>query len=126
MSEGVMKLPAEAQEGFMQMQMFQQQMQQINMQRESLKFQKIEAEKALEEMSDLDDSSEVFKAVGPILIKSKKSVLESELKEKMETADVRLKKLDTEEEKIKEELQKVQEKLQEILKPADEEQKTAG
>jgi len=126
MNQGVMKLPAEAQEGFMQMQMFQQQMQQIGMQREQMKYQKIEAEKALEEMSGLDDSAEVFKAVGPILIKSKKSDLEKELKEKMETADVRLKKLDSEEEKIKEDLQKVQTKLQEILKPAEDKPQEAG
>ena len=125
MSE-VLKIPAGAQEGFMKMQQMQQQMQQINYQKETLRFQKIEAEKALDEMKNISDDTEVFKAVGPILIKSNKSDLEKELKEKMETVDIRIGKIEKEEEKIKEDLTKVQNELQKALQPADEKPQAAG
>ena len=122
----VLKLSPETQESFMQMQAFQQQMQQINMQKETLKFQKVEAENAINELKNLKDDSEVFKAVGPILIKSTKSDLEKELKEKMETVEVRMKTIEKQENKIKEKVQKVQEKLQELLKPAEKTKQSAG
>ena len=122
----VIKISPEAQQSFMQMQMFQQQMQSINVQKESLKFQKIEAEKALEELGKLKDDNDVFKAVGPILIRSNKTDIEKELKEKMETAVVRLNVLEKQEEKIKEKVQEVQKKLQESLKPAEEQQTAAS
>ena len=118
----MLKIPPEAQESFIQMQMFQQQMQSILMQRETLSFQKIEAEKALDELGKLKDNDEVFKAVGPILVKSTKTELEKELKEKMETVDVRLKTLEKQEAQVREKAEEVQKKLEDILKPADEQQ----
>ena len=53
----------------------QQQLQTTAMQRESLTVQSIEIGKALEELKKLN-KEDVFKAVGPILVKSDKSVLE--------------------------------------------------
>lgn len=100
----------------MQMQTFQQQMQTINYQRETLRFQKLEAERALDEMKNMKGSDEVFKAVGPILIKSKKSDIEKDLKEKMEMADVRLKTIESQEEKIRNKVEELQKKLEALLK----------
>lgn len=125
MSE-VLKIPPEAQESFMQMQMFQQQMQNVVMQRETLHVQKMEGEKALDELGKLKDSDEVFKAVGPILIKAKKSDLEKELKDKMETIDVRMSTLEKQEVKIREKAEEIQKKLEELLNPAKGNEKTAG
>lgn len=122
----VLRIPPEAQESFMQMQMFQQQMQNMAMQRETLQFQKIEGGKALDELGKLNDKDEVFKAVGPILIKATKSDLEKELKEKMETVDIRLKTIEKQEEKIREKAEEVQKKLEELLNPAKEDENTAG
>lgn len=119
----MVKIPQEAQESLIKMQTFQQQMQAIASQKESLKFQKLEAQRAIDELKDVKDSDEVFKAVGPILIKSKKSDLEKDLKEKIETADVRLKTLEKQENEIKEEIKKVQEELQKFL---DSKQKAAS
>ncbi|MBU3905100.1 MAG: prefoldin subunit beta [Nanoarchaeota archaeon] len=122
----VLKIPVGAQEGFMKMQEMQQQMQQINYQKETLRFQKIEAERALEEMKEINNDTEVFKAVGPILIKSTKIELEKELKEKIETAEVRIRKVEKEEEQIKEELTTIQNELQKLLVPADDEKPQAA
>ncbi len=121
----IIRLPPEAQQSFARMQTLQQQMQNINMQKETLNFQKIESQGALEELEKLKDDAEIFKALGPILVKTKKADMIKELKDKMEIVDVRLESLDKQEEKIREKMEEAQKKLQELLKPADEEE-TAG
>ncbi|MBI4015918.1 MAG: prefoldin subunit beta [Candidatus Aenigmarchaeota archaeon] len=108
-------LPPAAQQLFMQLQTFQQQYQAIVLQKETMGMQKIETEKALEELAKVGDKEEVYKAVGPILVKSTKSVLVSELKEKKETGDLRAKSLETQEKKLKEKLEEIQGKLQSLL-----------
>jgi len=112
----VLKISPEAQQTLMQMQTFQQQMQTMSYQKETLKFQKIEAERALDELKKLKDKDEIFKAVGPILVKTKKADIEAELKEKMETSDVRMKAIEKQEDKIKDKLEEIQKKLEVLLK----------
>lgn len=111
-----MQIPPAAQQILMQMQTFQQQGQAIMLQRETLTIQKMEIEKALEELAKAKEKEEVFKAVGPILVKSTKKELEKELKEKNEMIELRLKSFDKQEEKIKEKLMEGQQKLQGMLK----------
>lgn len=110
------QISPEAQQMLMQIQTFQQQYQTIMMQKEALNAQKNEIDKALEELSKTDDGKEVYKAVGPILVKSGKKELETELKEKNETIELRLKNFDKQEEKIKEKIQELQEKMGSMLK----------
>ncbi|MFQ6020945.1 MAG: prefoldin subunit beta [Candidatus Aenigmatarchaeota archaeon] len=110
-----MKLSPQAQQILIQMQTFQQQLQSVLIQKESLNLQNIEIAKALEEL-EKSDKEEVYKAVGPILIKSDKKELEKDLKEKEETTNLRLKSLSKQEEKLKEKLDENQKKLEEILK----------
>src|SRR3989344_3148867 len=111
-------LPPEAQQLLVQMQTFQHQYQTINMQREALSMQKIESEKALEELKKAKDKEDVFKIVGPVLVKSTKSELIKELGEKKETGELRLKSLEKQEERIREKLEEIQKKLEEYLKGA--------
>jgi len=109
-------LPASAQQSLIQMQTFQQQHQAIAMQKEALSMQKLEIEKALEELGKAKDGEEVYKAVGPILVKSTKSELNRELGERKETIDLRLNALDKQEDKVKERLRELQGKLEAMLK----------
>ena len=108
-------LPPQAQQLLLQMQTFQQQLQTVAMQRESLTVQSIEISKALEELKKLN-KEDVFKAVGPILVKSDKLVLEKELNEKKETIELRLKSLEKQENKLKERLEENQKSLEDIIK----------
>ncbi len=108
-------LPPAAQQLFLQLQTFQQQYQAIVLQKETMGMQKIETEKALEELGKVSDKEEVYKAVGPVLVKSTKSALTAELKEKKETGDLRAKTLETQEKKLKERLEEIQGKLQSLL-----------
>ena len=64
-----MKLTPEAQQILIEMQASQQQIQAVLMQKESLNLQNVEMDKALEEMKKTKEK-EVFKIVGPVLIKA--------------------------------------------------------
>jgi len=113
---GEIALPPAAQQLLVQMQAFQQQYQGIAVQKEAMSLQKLEFEKALEELGKAKDNGDVYKAVGPVLVKSTKSVLTKELGERKETIDLRLKALDKQEEKLKEKLQEIQGKLEAMFK----------
>jgi prefoldin beta subunit len=109
------KLSPEAQQILMELQTYQQQMQTVMMQKESLSIQNMEIGKALEELgkTEYDD---VFKAVGPILIKSTKKDLNKELNEKKEMIDIRVKSLQKQEVRLKEKMKEAQERFEEIFK----------
>jgi prefoldin beta subunit len=114
--EEKISLSPEAQQTLLQIQTFQQQLQNTLIQKETLNLQKLEIEKALEELEKIDEKKDVFKVVGPILVKSDKKDVEKDLKEKLETINLRLKTLDKHEEKLKEKIKEKQEKLQHILR----------
>lgn len=109
-------LPPAAQQAILQLQTWQQQANALALQREGLTIQKIELERALEELKKAGDKEEVFKAVGPLLIKSTKAALLKELTEKRETADVRLKAIEKQDAKVHERIKEVQGRLGEMLK----------
>jgi prefoldin beta subunit len=128
-----MVLPPAAQQLLLQLQTFQQQYQNVSIQRETLAIQKMEVDKALEELEKLTDKEEVFKAVGPLLIKSTKAALVKEMGEKGESIDVRLKSTDAQEKKLRERIDELQHKLQAMLggpeghvEPGESEGESAG
>ena len=116
------KITPEAQQILIDLQTFQQQMQTVLIQKESLNLQSIEIEKALEELKKAT-TEDVYKAVGPILIKSTKKDLEEELSEKKETLELRLKSLQKQEDRLKERLKESQEKFEEFLKAQEKPEK---
>jgi prefoldin beta subunit len=113
--DGEIKLSPEAQQILMELQAYQQQMQTVLMQKESLGIQQSENEKALEELAKTTHD-DVYKTVGPILIKSTKKDLITELKEKQETIDIRLKSMQKQETRIRDKLKEAQDRLEEILR----------
>ena len=110
-----MKLTPEAQQLLMELQAYQQQMQTILMQKESLSLQQMDNDKALEELGKTTHD-EVYKTVGPILIKSTKKDLTEELKERQETIDLRLKSMQKQETRIRDKLKETQDRLEDIFK----------
>ena len=111
------ELSSEAQQYLMQLQMVQTQLQNIAMQKDSISMQNFEMEKALDELKKINEKDDVFKAVGPILIKSNKADMLKELKEKKELGEIRMKNLNKQEEKLQEKIREGQNKLQEMLMP---------
>jgi len=120
------KLPPQAQQILLQIQAFQQQMQNIGLQKESFTIQNMDLDKALEELKKVGENDDVYKAVGPILIKSTKKELELELKERKEAIELRLKSIGKQEDKLKEKMKEAQNKIEDILKSSRKEEDIAG
>lgn len=115
------KISPEVQKAFVQLQQLQKQLQNMDIQRQSLLYQKMEVERALEEIGKSDPKEDMFKIVGPVLIKSSKEKLEKEMGSAKESLDKNLKLLEEGEKKIEGKMESLQEKLQEMLnKPAAE------
>jgi prefoldin beta subunit len=110
-----MKLTPEAQQILIELQTYQQQTQTVLIQKESLNIQNMEIDRALEELGKTTNN-DVYKIVGPILIKSNKKELEKELSEKKETIELRLKSLKKQEERLREKLKESQEKFEKIFR----------
>jgi prefoldin beta subunit len=100
----------EAQQLLGQAQVYQQQVQGIMSQKELLNTQLMELEKAIEEL-DKTKEKEVYKISGPILLKTVKSEVKKDLKEKKEMINTRLKSLETSEKKVKEKIDVLRQKL---------------
>jgi len=62
-------------------------------------------------LENLKDSEKSYKIVANIMINAKKEDLESELKQKKEMLELRIKKLEKQEEEIREKSQKIQKEV---------------
>jgi|SRR3989338_3451036 len=94
-----------------QLQTYNQQMQSILMQKQTLSMQVKEIEKALEEIEDADD--DIYRSIGPVLIKVGKDKLRKDLQEEKEEAEIKLKTVDKQEIRIRDKVNEIQEKFQE-------------
>ena len=104
------------QEQLAKLQQTQQNFQSILMQKQQLESQKLETEKALEELKKVGDDEAVFKHAGTIMIKSNKNDLLEELEEQMELAKTKASLLAKQEERLKTTLQEQETKIQEMMK----------
>ena len=110
------QIPPMVQEQLAKLQQTQQNFQSILMQKQQLESQKLETEKALEELKKAGDDEAVFKHAGTIMIKSDKKALLEELEEQMELAKKKASLLAKQEERLKITLQEQETKIQEMMK----------
>ena len=110
------QIPPMVQEQLAKFQQTQQNFQSILMQKQQLESQKLETEKALEELKKAGDDEAVFKHAGTIMIKSNKKDLLEELEEHMELAKTKASLLAKQEERLKTTLQEQETKIQEMMK----------
>ena len=96
-----------------QFQIYQQQLQTLLLQKESLKMQKIEMERALDELSACKQDS-AYKIIGNVMIKKSVEELKNELKETISEIEIRLKTIERSESKIVEKLKELQTKIGEL------------
>ena len=97
-----------------QFQTMQQQLQMVAVQKQQLTLEKADAEEAQKQLTA--SKGEVYKSVGPILMKSDKASLDKELKETIGSAGDRLSLLEKQEQKIALKAQELQKDLQTGLK----------
>ena len=114
MSSG--QMPPWLQEQIMKLQQSQQNLQSIMAQKQHLEMEKVETEKALEELRKAGDDDNVYKHAGSILIKSTKKALVDELEERLEMAKTRSTVLEKQETRIKETLKEQETKITEMMK----------
>ena len=110
------QIPPLVQEQLAKLQQTQQNLQSILAQKQQLEFDKLETEKALEELQKVNDDDMVFKHAGTILIKSTKKDLIEELDEKKELAKTKASLLTKQEERLKITLKEQETKIQEMIK----------
>ena len=110
------QIPPMVQEQLAQFQQTQQNLQSILMQKQQLESQKLETEKALEELKKASDDEAVFKHAGTIMIKSNKKDLLEELEEQIELAKTKASLLAKQEERLKVTLQEQETKIKEMMK----------
>ena len=110
------QIPPLVQEHLARLQQTQQNFQSIMMQKQQLESEKLETEKALEELKKVSDDESVFKHAGTIMIKSNKKDLIDELEEQVELAKTKASLLVKQEERLKTTLKEQETKIQEIMK----------
>ncbi len=109
------QLPDQAQHIVMQLQQYQQQLQLLVMQRQQMELQLAEINAAVEALKTVA-GDEVFRAVGPILVKSKKAEVEKILADAREVIDLRVKTVQRQEGKVKEKVKELTEKITPYLR----------
>ena len=110
------QIPPLVQEHLARLQQTQQNFQSIMMQKQQLESEKLETEKALEELKKAGDDESVFKHAGTIMIKSNKKDLIDELEEQVELAKTKASLLVKQEERLKITLKEQETKIQEMMK----------
>jgi len=109
------QIPPMVQEQLAKFQQTQQNFQSIIMQKQQLESEKLEIEKALEELKKASDDELVFKHAGTIMIKSNKKDLIEELEEQVELAKTKASILVKQEERLKTTLKEQETKIQEMI-----------
>ncbi|HIK02736.1 TPA: prefoldin subunit beta [archaeon] len=97
-----------------QFQELQQQARILSTQKFQFDAQKNEMKNSLEELEKAE-TTEVYKAIGQIIIKSEKPKLISEIKERLETLDLRMKAIEKQEKKTVDKLHELQGQLESEL-----------
>lgn len=98
-----------------ELQMHNQQLQTIMIQKQAIMIQDKEMEKALEEV-DKCTGEDIFKSMGPILVKTTRESIKKELEEGREDNDLKLKSLEKQETRVKQKIKTIQEKFQSMAK----------
>jgi len=93
-----------------QFQAYQQQLQIVSSQKEALNMQLLEAGKALDELAK-PAKDDVYKIVGPVLVKVKRDEAKTDLESKKELVMLRIKTLEKSESKLKEKLIELKDRL---------------
>jgi len=102
------EIPPQLQNQIAQLQQVQQQLQALSSQKVQVEMMLKETENALEELSKLPTDAVVYKGVGELLIKTDKERAETELSEKKETLEVRIKAIERQIERLQERFQQLQ------------------
>jgi prefoldin beta subunit len=117
MSEDISKLPPQIQQRLLRLQQLQQTLQGVMAQKQQLELQLNEVEQAGNELEKMPETAVIYKSIGSLLVKSKKTKVTTELKEREELLKMRVDVLGKQEERLRTQVKDLQEKLQRDLRP---------
>ncbi len=117
MSNEISKLPPQVQQRLLRLQQLQQTLQSVLTQKQQLELGLTETEQALSELEKLTKQAVIYKSVGSLLVKSKKTKVTKELKEQKELLNMRINVLGKQEERLRTQVKDLQTKLQQDLRP---------
>ena len=109
------EIPPQVQHQLAQVQQVQQQAQALASQKAQVTSALNETEMALEELSKLEDDAVIYKNVGQLLIKSERDSVATELAEKKDTMELRVRTLEKQGERIQKRFQQLQEQLRSAI-----------
>ncbi len=116
MSEEISRLPPQVQQRLLRLQQLQQTLQGVLTQKQQLELELNEVEQALSELEKLTDTAVIYKSIGSLLVKSKKTKVTTELNERKELLNMRINVLGKQEERLRTQVKDLQEKLQRDLR----------
>lgn len=117
MSEEISKLPPRVQQRLLRLQQLQQTLQTVLTQKQQLELELSEVEQALSELEKLTNAAIIYKSIGSLLVKSKKTKVATELNERKDLLNMRINVLGKQEERLRSQLKDLQTKLQRDLRP---------
>ena len=117
MSEEISKLPPQVQQRLLRLQQLQQTLQAVLTQKQQLELELTEVEQALTELGNLTEGAVIYKSIGSLLVKSKKSKVTTDLNERKDLLNMRVSVLGKQEERLRTQAKDLQTKLQRDLRP---------
>ena len=109
-----MNIDKETQEKIQELQSYEQTLSSLLMQKQAFSMELSETENALEEITKSKD--DVFKLVGNIMIKTDKTVIEKELRQKKDLLALRLKSIEKQETDLTKEAEALREEVMKKIK----------
>ena len=117
MSEDISRLPPQIQQRLLRLQQLQQTLQGVLAQKQQLELQLTEVDNAISELEKMTETAVIYKSIGALLVKSKKTKVTKELTERKELLKMRVDVLGKQEERLRTQVKDLQEKLQRDLRP---------
>jgi len=105
-------IPPQVQQMLGQLESYQQQLQLVIQQKQKVQVDLNDAKKALEELEKAGENTLMYKTVGTLIVRTDRAKALEELKEKIETLEIRLKALERQEQKINEAVKALTQKIQ--------------
>ena len=117
MSNEISRLPPQVQQRLLRLQQLQQTLQSVLTQKQQLELGLTEIEQSLSELEKLTAQAVIYKSVGSLLVKAKKTKVTKELKEQKELLSMRISVLGKQEKRLRTQAKDLQTKLQQDLRP---------
>ncbi len=109
------EVPPEVQHKLMRLQQLRDQLQSVTVRKQQLELELREVEAALEELGKLTPETTVYKSTGILFYKAEREKLVSELTDRKETLELRVKTLQHQEDSAKKQYEEHRKQLMEVL-----------